>query len=157
MGVRRKSREFALQILYQIDLSRENVRDALELFWGNFQVSEGAREFSDKLVLGVCRYKEKIDRAIEEYSANWSLKRMSKVDRNVLRLAIFELFYCHDIPPKVTLNEAVDLGKKFGSEKSGSFINGILDSISVSINKDGSKTRKTDSSGNILQTDRPVE
>ena len=144
MGVRRKSREFALQILYQIDLSRENVRDALELFWQNFQVSEGDREFSDKLVLGVCRHKEKIDRAIEEYSANWSLKRMSKVDRNVLRLAIFELFYCHDIPPKVTLNEAVDLGKKFGSEKSGSFINGILDSISVSINKDGSRTRKTD-------------
>ena len=144
MGVRRKSREFALQILYQIDLSRENAGDALELFWGNFQVSEGAREFSDKLVLGVCRHQQKIDRAIEKYSANWSLQRMSKVDRNVLRLAIFELFYCHDIPPKVTLNEAIDLGKKFGSEKSGSFINGILDSVSVSINKDGSGTRKTD-------------
>ena len=136
MGNRRKSRELALQILYQIDVSRDNVRDALDLFWQNFKGLERSMEFTEKLVEGVCNHKEEIDRLIEECSENWRLKRMSKVDRSILRLASFELLYCNDVPVKVTLNEAIDLGKKFGSEKSGSFINGILDRISAGIGKE---------------------
>jgi len=119
MGNRRKSRELALQILYQIDVSRDNVRDALDLFWQNFKGLEMAMEFTEKLVEGVSNNKKEIDRLIEECSENWRLKRMSKVDRSILRLASFELLYC-----------------KFGSEKSGSFINGILDRISAGIGKD---------------------
>lgn len=142
MGNRRKSRELALQILYQIDVSRDNVRDALDLFWQNFKGLEMAIEFTEKLVEGVCNHKEEIDRLIEECSENWRLKRMSKVDRSILRLASFELFYCKDVPVKVTLNEAIDLGKKFGSEKSGSFINGILDRISAGIGKDRNSSRE---------------
>ena len=136
MGNRRKSRELALQILYQIDVSHDNVRDALDLFWQNFKGFEMSMQFTEKLVEGVCNHKMEIDRLIEECSENWRLKRMSKVDRSILRLASFELFYCRDVPTKVTLNEAIDLGKKFGSEKSGSFINGILDRMSASIGKD---------------------
>jgi N utilization substance protein B len=136
MGNRRKSRELALQILYQIDVSRDNARNALDLFWQNFKGLEMSLEFTEKLVEGVCNHKEEIDRLIEECSENWRLKRMSKVDRSILRLASFELLYCNDVPPKVTINEAIDLGKKFGSEKSGSFINGILDRISTGIGKD---------------------
>ena len=136
MGNRRKSRELALQILYQIDVSHDNVRDALDLFWQNFKGFEMSMQFTEELVEGVCNHKEEIDRLIEECSENWRLKRMPKVDRSILRLASFELFYCKDVPTKVTLNEAIDLGKKFGSEKSGSFINGILDRMSASIGKD---------------------
>ena len=143
MGGRRKSRELALQVLYQIDVGRQNPRDGLDLFWRNFNNLGGAKEFSERLVEGVCQHKDQIDGVIESYSENWRLKRISKVDRNVLRLAIFELLYCNDIPSKVTMNEAVDLGKKFGSEKSGSFINGVLDKISVSVDKDGPQARET--------------
>jgi len=144
MGGRRKSREFALQILYQIDMSHENARDALTLFWQNFEISEGPREFSERLVEGVWQYKEELDGVIEKYSDNWRLKRISKVDRNILRLAIFEFFYCYDIPSNVTINEAIDLGKKFGSEKSGSFINGILDSVSLGMCENGYRTTERD-------------
>lgn len=136
MGNRRKSRELALQILYQIDVSHDNTRDALDLFWQNFKGMEISMEFTEKLVEGVCAHKEEIDKLIEESSKNWKLNRMSKVDKSILRLASFELFYCKDVPVKVILNEAIDLGKKFGSEKSGSFINGILDRISAGIVKD---------------------
>jgi N utilization substance protein B len=144
MGGRRKSRELALQVLYQIDISCENDRSALDLFWESFKVSKESREFSERLVVGVSEYKEDIDKIIEKYSKNWSLKRMPRVDRNILRLAIFELFYCLDIPAKVTINEAIDLGKKFGTEKSGSFINGILDSVSEDIYKGGYRSRERD-------------
>ncbi len=143
MGGRRKSRELALQVLYQIDTSHQNVRDALDLFWKNFESLERSREFSERLVKGVWQYKDKIDSIVERYSENWRLTRISRVDRNILRLAIFELLYCNDIPSKVSINEAIDLGKKFGSEKSGSFINGILDSISAGINEDGYHAKET--------------
>ena len=132
----------ALQVLYQIDISCENGRSALDIFWESFKVPGESREFSERLVVGVSNHKEDIDSIIEKYSKNWSLKRMPKVDRNILRLAVFELFYCLDIPMKVAINEAIDLGKKFGSEKSGSFINGILDSVSEDIYKAGYRSRE---------------
>ena len=81
------------------------------------------------LVLGVLEHRKEIDRLIEKYSKNWRLDRMPIIDRAILRMGTFELLYCGEIPPKVTLNEAIELGKRFGSENSGSFINGILDRI----------------------------
>ncbi|MGR9051999.1 MAG: transcription antitermination factor NusB, partial [Gammaproteobacteria bacterium] len=81
------------------------------------------------------QYKADIDAVIEDYSSNWKMRRMACVDRNILRMAVFELRYCADIPAKVTINEAIDIGKKFGSPESGSFINGILDSIRIAIEK----------------------
>jgi len=95
----------------------------------NFSPEEGEDEFAKRIVLGVTEHRQEIDRLIEERSENWRLNRMTIIDRNILRIAIFELSYCDDIPPKVTLNEAIDLGKRYGSEESGSFINGILDRI----------------------------
>ena len=88
-----------------------------------------ADEFLRRLVLGVLEHCEELDRLIERYSENWRLDRIDVIDRNILRMALFELLYCEDIPPKVTINEAIDLGKRYGSEDSGSFINGILDRI----------------------------
>ena len=135
MGKRSKSREIALQVLYQIDVSNNDVEDAFNLFWHNFTPSEDLKDFSQIIVQGVYHHIEEIDAFIEHYSEHWRLKRMSIVDRNVLRSAIFELMFCADVPTKVVLNEAVELGKKFGSNKSGSFVNGILDKVAHSIDR----------------------
>lgn len=133
MGYRRQSRELALQFLYQIDITRDDPQTSLDLFRQHFKVSSKTREFFDQLLDGIFLHKEKIDLLIEEFSEHWRFTRIAKVDRNILRIAIFELLFCPDIPSKVTLNEAIDLGKKFGSQDSGSFINGILDKINFNI------------------------
>lgn len=135
MGKRTQSREIALQVLYQIDMSEGETEEAFSLFWDHFTPPDDLKEFAQKIVGGVCQHEEEIDVIIEHYSEHWRLKRMTIVDRNILRLAIFELMFCDDIPPKVVLNEAVELGKKFGSDKSGSFINGVLDKVAHRITR----------------------
>jgi len=95
----------------------------------HFSKKEKKDGFAERIVLGVFEHSQEINKLIEQYSENWRLDRMSIIDRNILRMATFELLYCEDIPPKVTLNEAIELGKRYGSEDSGSFINGILDRI----------------------------
>ena len=135
MGKRSKSREIALQVLYQVDVGNNDVEEAFNLFWHNFAPSEDLKDFSQIIVQGVYHHIEEIDAIIEHYSEHWRLKRMSIVDRNILRSAIFELMFCADVPTKVVLNEAVELGKKFGSNKSGSFVNGILDKVAHSIDR----------------------
>jgi N utilization substance protein B len=144
MRGRRKAREIALQVLYGLNFVNVDVQEALDLFWGNFVAPKAAKEFAAFLVQGICEHKEELDKLIAGCSDNWSLGRMSRVDINILRLAVFEFLYCNDIPPKVTLNEAVDLGKTFGSENSGSFINGILDALNLQLN-DKNATNHLDS------------
>jgi N utilization substance protein B len=129
VGVRRRAREIALQVLYQKELNCIEVEEALNLFWNNFEVLKGAMGFSDRLVKGVEQHREDLDRVIEQYSSNWKVDRMTQVDRTILRIATYELLYCDDIPPRVAINEAIDIGKKYGSEDSGAFINGILDKV----------------------------
>lgn len=129
MGKRRRSREFALQVLYQLEITKQNALQAMVQLRNNFSPQEKEDEFAKRIVLGVMDHRQEIDRLIESRSEHWRLDRMSIVDRNILRLAIFELLYCSEIPPKVTINEAIDLGKRYGSEDSGGFINGILDRI----------------------------
>jgi transcription antitermination protein NusB len=129
LGKRRRSRELALQVLYQRDITGQDAAKTLILFQEHFSPDQERDEFAERIVLGVLTQREEIDRLIEQYSDNWRLDRMTVIDRNLLRLATFELLYCDEIPPKVTLNEAIDLGKKFGSEESSAFINGILDRI----------------------------
>ena len=129
MGIRRRGREFALQVLYQIDVTRKDVGEALDLFWENFSSDEEARSFCERLVRGVIEHSDEINGLIERYAQHWKMSRMTRIDRNILRVAVYELAHCPDIPPKVTINEAVDIGKRFGSEDSGAFINGILDQM----------------------------
>ncbi len=138
MGHRRRSREIALQILYQVDMTGDDIDKALELFWRNFKHREDVKPFTIELVKGVWNYRSDIDPLIEMASKNWKLSRMSSVDRNILRISVFEILHCDDIPYKVTINEAIDLGKKYGTEDSGAFINGILDFIVSEIGKEGS-------------------
>ena len=136
MGSRRKSRELALQILFELDTNQSDVQKAIDQFWKNFDYPEDLRDFSERIVEGVSQHREELDRLIGKHAKNWSLGRIDRVDRNIMRAAIFELAHCPDIPPKVAINEAIELSKKFGSEKSPSFINGILDKIAQEIKKD---------------------
>jgi N utilization substance protein B len=132
MHFRRKAREAAVQILYGLDVQERDPWEALEHYWQHFDRSElpgEAREFAANLVIGTWERRAELDGLIESCSEHWSLPRMSKVDKAILRMAVYELHFCPDIPPKVALNEAIDLGKLFGSENSGAFINGILDAL----------------------------
>jgi len=129
LGKRRRSREFALQVLYQLEITKQDALRTLAQFQEHFSEGVERDDFVERLVLGVSEHRKEIDRLIERYSENWRLDRMNTIDRNILRMAAFELLYCEDIPPKVTLNEAIDLGKRYGTDESGSFINGILDRI----------------------------
>ena len=129
MGKRRKSRESALQVLYQLNITKQDVTAAFTQFEEHFLPNGVADDFVKRLVRGVLEHRLDLDRLIEQYSEHWRIDRIDLIDRNILRMALFELLYCEEIPPKVTINEAIDLGKRFGSEDSGSFINGILDRV----------------------------
>ena len=137
MGTRRQAREIAMQALFYMDMRNAVSVEMLDYFCGNFSPSPKTQPFFFKLVNGVMGTKDELDDLIERFSKNWDIKRMSGVDRNVMRIAAFELIYCDDIPPKVSINEAVDVGKKFGTEESGAFINGILDSIRYYLEEKG--------------------
>lgn len=130
MHQRRKAREVTLQVLYELDVQPQiDLEEAIARFWANFEAPEEARDFSSLLITGTWTQRERIDQLISGSSENWTMARMSRVDKSILRMAVYELLFCPDIPPKVTLNEAIDLAKVYGSENSGAFINGILDDL----------------------------
>lgn len=125
-----------MQALFYMDMSQDDSNEMLERFCDNFSPPEKMVPFFLKLVKGVIQGKGEIDSILERFSDNWKLSRMSCVDRNTMRIAVYELLYCHDIPYKVSINEAIDMGKKFGTKESGAFINGILDSIRIALEKE---------------------
>jgi N utilization substance protein B len=143
MGARRIARERALQALYQLDVQGEGptVKDALDAAWGSGSetgeapVDPAMKQFAFELVEGVRGRLKELDAKIEQHSTNWRIDRMSRIDRNVLRLGAFELEFRPDVPKKVALNEAVELGKKYGTEESSAFINGLLDKLAQGIDK----------------------
>jgi transcription antitermination factor NusB len=129
MRRRTKAREIALQFLYQRDLRGEEVMGFMTEFIASETAEKEIREFATRLAVGAIRNMPEADQRLREVTRNWDLSRMATVDRNILRMAVFELLHCHDIPPKVTINEAIEIGKKFSTANSGAFINGILDRI----------------------------
>lgn len=133
MGTRRKARELAMQALFYMDMRSDFSEATFGRFCANFAPKPDVRPFFVRLVRGVLRSQTELDALIERFSENWSLGRMSGVDRNVMRIAVYEMVCCRDIPAKVSINEAVDIGKKFGTEESGAFINGIVDSIRAAV------------------------
>jgi N utilization substance protein B len=133
MGTRRKARELAMQALFYMDMRSDFSEETFGRFCANFAPKPDVRPFFLRLVRGVLRSQTELDALIERFSENWSLGRMSGVDRNVMRIAVYEMVCCRDIPAKVSINEAVDIGKKFGTEESGGFINGIVDSIRTAV------------------------
>ncbi|MGE3538912.1 MAG: transcription antitermination factor NusB [Candidatus Tectimicrobiota bacterium] len=129
MGKRRQSREAALKLLYAVDMTHAALQDMLRAPWVEQIVPDEVRDFTTRLVTGVLQRRDEIDMSIQEYSTNWSLERIGLVERNILRFAIYELCFMPDIPPNVTINEAVEVAKKYGTEEAPAFINGILDRI----------------------------
>lgn len=130
MRKRTTAREIALKVLYEIDITPQDASCAIEDFFSyNQEFTDDVKEFSKKLILGTKDNLGDLDKKIAEFATNWELNRMAVVDRNILRLACFEFMHLEDIPSKVTINEAVDLAKKYGGTDSGKFINGILDKI----------------------------
>jgi N utilization substance protein B len=134
-GSRSRARERALQALFQVDLAAADPVEALSNAWKSEEEppDEEAMKFSQELVRGVMERREEIDALIEKHSLNWRVERMARVDRNVMRLAVFELMHRSETPKKVVLNEAIEIAKRFGSEESGAFINGILDKIAATL------------------------
>lgn len=129
MRRRTKSREYALQMLYQVDIRHADWRQILSEFWVEHEAPEDVQAFSNRLLAGTAQHHEEIDALITKHADNWDMKRMAIVDRNILRLGVFELLHLEEVPPSVSINEAIELAKRFGDAESSKFINGILDAI----------------------------
>ena len=130
MRKRTLAREQALKILYQAELTRREINLAAKYYWGEQEdIDEHVSAFTNRLTSGIHEHLNAIDEKISRHATNWQLKRMAVIDRNVLRIGVYELLYASDIPPKVTINEAVELAKKYGDMESSKFVNGILDKI----------------------------
>jgi|TARA_B100001173_G_scaffold264559_1_gene239237 N utilization substance protein B len=129
MGVRRDGREAAVQFLFSKDINKDISLDDYDSFFSLCTAKEKARIFAKELLIGILENKDSIDEKIETYVDNFRLNRLSAIDRNVLRLAIFEMLHRNDIPPAVCINEAIEISKRFGTEDSGSFVNGVLDKV----------------------------
>ena len=129
MGHRRKTREHALQGLYMHEVGKAEVDTIIRFEWLDDEIPDDVRNFAVLLIEGVVKNLERIDSLISTYSKNWKPERLTVIDKSILRLAIFEMMFMDDIPTIVTINESIELGKTFGGENSGQFINGILDAV----------------------------
>lgn len=128
-GTRRRGRELALQALYQMEITRDTSVNAVESFLRHFEGNPKTKEFARRMVSGVVSQCSALDEIIQQCTENWKLARLAKVDLVILRLATYELIFCPDIPTTVSLDEAIEIGKRFGSDDSANFINGVLDQI----------------------------
>jgi len=138
MRKRSRAREFALQILYQMDITHDNCDVSLDNFWqahSEENIEEGVKNFTTEVVKGVADNLGAIDALIVQYANNWQLQRMAVVDRNIMRLSSYELIFRDDIPPKVSINEAVELAKKYSGLEAGKFVNAILDKVRLEKDK----------------------
>ncbi|SMB94868.1 NusB antitermination factor [Desulfonispora thiosulfatigenes DSM 11270] len=126
---RRVAREKSLQALYQVDVTKENIQEVITQRLEDETIDEKAKEFIVNIIEGTVAHTEEIDKIIKNYAVDWTIERMSIVDRNILRIAIYEMNYSKMTPIKVILNEAIELAKIFGSDKSPKFINGVLGKI----------------------------
>ena len=130
MRNRTKSRECALQMLYQIDIRQADTKQVIGEFWdAHEQLEADVKTYANQLVEGTLERRPAIDERITAHADNWNLTRMAVIDRNILRLGAYELLYLDDVPAKVCINEAIELAKRFGDTESGKFINGVLDAI----------------------------
>ena len=136
MRKRTLARESALKILYAIDITKDEPDKCIDNFWLSQDAVEApVKAFADGIVLGVCHNIKRIDKVITEHATNWELNRMAVIDRNILRFGVYELMFMEDVPPKVAINEAIDIAKKYGDKDSGKFVNGVLDNINKEVAK----------------------
>ena len=130
MRKRTIARESALKILYAIDITKEDPDECINNYWlSQDKINVEVKNFADDIVSGVCNNMARIDSVVSKSATNWELDRMAVIDRNILRLGAYELMFMEDIPPKVAINEAIDIAKRYGDKDSGKFVNGVLDKI----------------------------
>ena len=129
MGQRRRARECALQMLFQMDVAGGTPEEIFGQFWTDQVAPPDLRSFAEDLVKGVARERLFLDNVVASSAENWRIERMAVVDRNVLRMAVYEMVFDPEVPPIVAIDEAIEVARKFGSEESGAFINGILDAV----------------------------
>lgn len=134
-GVRRKARVLALQVLYEVDSVRHEAEEVVTRLLANAGLSEENEAFTRELVSGVLHNRQKIDQNIQSFAPAWPIEQISVIDRNILRLAIFEILFDDKAPVKVAINEAVELAKRFGTDNSPRFVNGVLGSVSALANR----------------------
>jgi len=129
MGRRRKARESALQILFQLEFNNTQVEKTIIQYWKEKKTSERIIDYSTLLINGIISHQEEIDNLIQSLSNHWRVSRMAVVDRNILRIAVYELLYAENIAPAIVINEAIEIAKKYSSDDAAAFVNGILDAI----------------------------
>ncbi len=129
MGRRRKAREDTLRILFRLEFEKKQIKKTLDQYWKSKKASEEIKEYSTWLVNGVISDQAKIDNIIQQVSEHWRISRMALVDRNILRMAVFELLYEENIAPAIVINEAIEIAKKYSGEEAATFVNGILDAV----------------------------
>lgn len=149
---RHESRMWAVQFLFQRDFNRNDIDEALTDFWEERKPGPALRQFAEELIRGVEPLKVELDQLIQKYAEHWNVARMGAVDRNVMRVALFEMLHRTDIPPVVSINEAVELAKELSGDESGKFVNGILDRASKDINRPARTVRPA----NLPQADDPA-
>ncbi len=132
-GDRRRGREFALQVLFQLDLQPQEISRTLDGFWPERNASEEVRRFADRIVRGTMAAREAIDAILSSHALNWRITRMAVVDRNILRIALYEFLFEEETPRVVIIDEAIEIAKRFGNDESGPFINGILDAVRIKL------------------------
>jgi transcription antitermination protein NusB len=137
MGSRHQGRELALKALYQMDIRADASNEDLVLLFETFAASDEVRRFATRLVEGVRGEQIALDRQVAAALEHWSIGRLSRVDHNILRMAVYELMRCEDVPARVTIDEAIELAKTYGDQDSGRFVNGVLDQLAVRLNLKG--------------------
>lgn len=144
MGKRREARESTLQILFQLEFNDSDAEQVFRLYWRDRKASKEVKEYCQWLIKGIISHKESIDKSIQSVSEHWRLSRMPVVDRNILRMAVFELFYEKDVAPAIIINEAIEIAKKFSSEQAAVFVNGVLDTLRKNKEKGPLRNKKND-------------
>jgi len=144
MGRRRKARESALQILFQLEFDDSPPEIIIEQYWKNKKTDVEEKETCIQIVNGVIQYRQEIDENIQAVSENWRISRMVLIDRNILRISTYEFLYGKDLAPGIIINEAIEIAKKFSSDLSATFINGILDALKNKLEKDKEQSKEKD-------------
>lgn len=140
---RKVARESTMQLLYQMDLKNDFSKDVIDIFFENNEFEPDEIEYINKVTKGVSENIESIDSFVEKYSEGWAIKRIAKIDLAILRIAIFEILYIEGMPPQVSINEAVDIAKKYGTDQSSNYINGLLGTFLKKHSNESHKGNKT--------------
>jgi N utilization substance protein B len=136
MGQRRKAREHTLRILFQMEFEDSIPNEALDQYWKSMKTTPEIKEYSTWLAEGIASNQKTIDSLIQSVSKNWRISRMALIDRNILRMAVFELLYEDDIAPAIIINEAIEIARRYSGDEAATFVNGILDAVRKSLEKE---------------------